>query len=194
MRGKEIEMKYLSDNQSESALMNLKPNKRKLIKFLIPSLVVILIITFSFGISAAKKKFHDGPEGFIMGRLTENLNLNETQKAQLEKIREQIREKMESKKQDRESGMKEFENEFLKENIDRSKLIELSKKKETEMQEMKEFMIDRMIEFHNILTPEQRAKAVENLKEMKDKFRHRPDRDKDKPNKDKKDLREDNKN
>lgn len=183
-------MENSKDNQSEITLVNQETSKKRRTKFLIPVIAAAIIVTSTFGIVIAKKKFHDGPEGFILGRLTENLDLTETQKTQLEKIREQIHEKMESKKQERESGMKEFENEFLKENIDRNKLIEISKKKEQDMQEMKEFMLDRMIEFHNILTPEQRAKAVDNLKEMKDKFRSRHRPDGDRPTRDKKDLQE----
>lgn len=41
---------------------------------------------------------------------------------------------------------------------------------------MKDFMMDKMIEFHDLLTPEQRIKAVDAMKEMKGKFHDRMDK------------------
>jgi Spy/CpxP family protein refolding chaperone len=83
---------------------------------------------------------------------------------------------MESKKPVRENKMEEFADEFRKDNIDRNKLLELGQKKEQEMKEMKEFMLDKIIEFHSILTPEQRNKAVDEMKNMKEKFGKMHDR------------------
>lgn len=170
-------------NPSEPSLKKKNLKSRKL-KFIIPLIIFAFLFTAVCGIVSAQKKFRDGPEGFIFGRLTENLNLNENQKAQLEQIRAQIREKMESKKTDRDGMMDEFANEFKKDNLDKSKLLELSKKKEQDKEEMKSFMMDKIIEFHNILTPEQRNKAVENMKEMKNKFHNKFKHDGERPDSD----------
>lgn len=156
-----------------------KSCRSRKIKFIIPLLVIAFIFTSIIGIVYAKKKFSDGPDGFLMGMIVEKLDLSNDQKVQIEKLRIQIREKMESKKSNRESNMEEFANEFKKDNMDRNKLKELDKKREQDMNEMKDFMTDKIIEFHNILTPEQRIKAVDTMKEMKDKFHDRMDRPKD---------------
>lgn len=183
----------LQGNQMPAEITPKKKNsKSRKFKFIIPLIVFAFLFTAVFGIVSAKKKFGDGPEGFILGRLTKNLDLNENQKAKLEQIRVQIREKMESKKTDRKSMMDEFANEFKKDNLDKSKLLELSKKREQGKEEMKEFMMDKIIEFHNILTPEQRNKAVENMKEMKNKFHDKFRHDGDRPDMDKMDDKDKN--
>ena len=139
-------------------------------------MVLAFILTSVFGIVYAKKKFRDGPEGFIMGMIAEKLDLTADQKAAVEKIKDQIKEKMDAKKGNREEMMDEFANEFKKDNMDRNKLKEMDQQREQNMQEMKNFMMDKMIEFHDILTPEQRIKAVDAMKEMKGKFHDRMDK------------------
>lgn len=154
---------------------NSKRTLFKSTKFRIISSIVAVIILISAvgGAVWAKKKFRDGPHGFLIGRIVEKLNLSDNQKAQVEKIRDQIRERMESKKDNRENLMDEFANEFKKDNLDKSKLAELDQKRTQSEQEMKDFMMDKLIEFHNILTPEQRLKAAETLTELKNKFKEK---------------------
>ena len=142
------------------------------LKFIIPVIIAAFLITATFGIVMAKKKFADGPGGFMMGMLVEKLDLNESQKAQVEKIRDEIHSKMESNKDEHQSMMEDFASEFTKDNMDKNKLMELDQKRVQDMKENKDFMIDKMIEFHNILTPQQRQKAVDIMKDMKGKFGH----------------------
>lgn len=167
------------NNNPESKNLKRKSCRHRKLRFIIPVLVLAFILTSVFGIVYAKKKFRDGPDGFLMGMIVEKLDLTSDQKAQVEKLRAEIREKMDAKKDNRESMMDEFANEFKKDNMDRNKLKELDQKREQNMQEMKDFMMDKMIQFHNILTPEQRVKAVDAMKGMKDKFHERMDRTKD---------------
>ena len=139
-------------------------------------LILFGVITVK-GIAIAKNihKFADGPEGFIIDKISEKLDLNTSQKTQVERLKAQIKEKMESQKPDRENMMKEFSEEFTKSTLDRNSILDHMKKNESKREEMKTFMIDKLVEFHAILTPEQRVKAVElmiEFKEMKDK--HQP--------------------
>ncbi|MBS1518976.1 MAG: Spy/CpxP family protein refolding chaperone [Bacteroidetes bacterium] len=125
------------------------------------------------GIAFAKnihKFHHDGPEGFIIDRISDELDLNADQKAQVERIKGEIRNKMESEKPDREAMLKEFSEEFTKDRLDKNKILEHIQKNETKRNEMKEFMIDKLVEFHSILTPQQRLKVIEKMKEMKNMF------------------------
>lgn len=149
--------------------------KSRKLKFIIPITIILILIISVCGIVKAQKKFGhgpgDGPGGFMLGMIVEKLNLTNDQKAQVEKIKDEIKAKMETKKDDRESMMQDFANEFLKDNMDKNRLQELDQKREQEMKENKDFMMDKMIEFHNLLTPEQRQKAVETMKEMKEKFK-----------------------
>ena len=170
------EMTHQENNEPVEMKSERKSCRSRKLKFIIPVLVVAFILTSVMGIVYAKKKFRDGPEGFIMGMIAEKLDLNSDQKARVERIKDQIKERMEAKKGSREGMMDEFANEFKKDNMDKNKLKELDQKREQNMQEMKDFMTDKMIEFHDLLTPEQRIKAVDAMKEMKEKFHDRMDK------------------
>lgn len=141
-------------------------------RVILSAVIILFAVLTVKGIAFARHihKFADGPGAFIIDRISETLDLSSDQKAKVEKIKDQIKEKMESKKNEREGKFDDFANEFKKDNIDRNKLLELGQKHEQEMKEMKDFMLDKMIEFHSILTPEQRNKAVEEMKNMKEKF------------------------
>lgn len=158
-------------NNQTSASVNKIFLKRTGVKIaLLIMLILIGVITVK-GIAIAKNihKFADGPEGFIIDRISEKLDLNATQKAQVERIKDQIKEKMESQKPDRESMMKEFSEEFTKSTLDKNSILDHMRKNESKREEIKTFMIDKLVEFHSILTPEQRVKTVELMLEMKDK-------------------------
>ena len=135
-------------------------------------LIVILSGIFTIKGMAIAMSIHkpaDSPEGFIIDRISESLDLNTTQKAQLQRIKDQIREKRESDKAEREDMLKEFSDEFTKNTFDKNVIIDRMKENESKKEEMKNFMIDKLVEFHDILTPEQRSKVVELLKGMNEK-------------------------
>jgi len=153
------------------------PAKKSSLKYwLIGSLVVILLIIGIKGIGFAQKfkHFHDdGPLGFMLGKVTEDLDLNAQQKAEVQKIKDEIKAKMESRKQTRQDRAAEFENLFKSDNLDRKALSDVYQKREADRQEMREFFMDELIKFHDILTSSQRVKAVEKMKEMREKFKKR---------------------
>ncbi|MEO8664426.1 MAG: Spy/CpxP family protein refolding chaperone [Ignavibacteria bacterium] len=176
-------------NDSENAIQEssqpsgIKPKKKSYKKFIIPLIVIALVLSSICGIVYAKKKFRDGPHGFMIEMLTKDLNLTENQKAQVERLKGEIKEKMEANKPDRTNDMDDLAIEFKKDQLDKNKLMELANKKDQNKEEMKEFMMDKLVEFHSILTPEQRSKVVENMKSMKDKFQDGMHKFKDKEDK-----------
>jgi Spy/CpxP family protein refolding chaperone len=97
----------------------------------------------------------------------------------MDKIRDEIKAKMDENKKKREDDMNEFGSMFKQDKLDKDQLIELSKKHDANREEMKSFFLDELIKVHSILTPEQRTKAVEKMKEFKDKHdKHLPPGDK----------------
>lgn len=154
------------------------PVKRKLFmsfksKLFLSMLIAAALLIAVRGIATAQNMhgFGDDPLGMIMGRISESLDLNSSQKQHLEKIKDEIRVKMDSKKQDRENDFEEFAGEFKKGTLDKNKLNELAVKKEKDREEMRNFMLDKLVEFHAMLTPEQRNKVIEEMKNVKEKFR-----------------------
>lgn len=168
------------------------PEKKKFFdsvksKVILGIIIITAVLISIKGIAIAQHIHKHGgdPVGMIIGRISEKLDLNQAQNQQLEKIRDDIRQKMDSKKQNRESDFETFANEFRNNSIDRNKLIEIAEKREKDREEMRNFMMDKLIEFHSMLTSEQRSKVIEVMKDMKDKFGpgkgpgDRPDRDTD---------------
>jgi Spy/CpxP family protein refolding chaperone len=142
--------------------------------WIISSLAAVILITGIAGIGFAQKfkRFHDdGPLGHGLMKIAKELDLNEQQKAEVEKIKNEIKTKMESRKQNREDRFDEFANLFNSDRLDKAALNSLYQKHESDRQEMREFFMDELIKFHSILTPAQRTKAVEKMKEKKDKFK-----------------------
>jgi periplasmic protein CpxP/Spy len=164
----------------------LKKSKRK--KVIFGSIMIVVIIMVFVGIGAAQKlkNFKDkGPLGILIEKITADLDLSEQQKADVQKIKEEIKTKMEENKSKRENKFDEFDRMFRQDKLDKDAMKEAMKKHEADREAMKDFMLDELIKFHSILTSEQRNKAADKLKEFKNKkpFEH---------NKDKKDFYENN--
>ena len=142
-------------------------------KFLIGVLLIFFIVAGVVGISVAKNKadkFREhGPFGFIMEKIVKDLDLNDQQKKEVEKIRDEVKAKMEEKKKDRSNDMEQMEQMFRADNFDKQKALDIAKQHDADREEMRSFFIDEMAKFHSILTPEQRNKAADKMKEFREK-------------------------
>lgn len=164
------------DNQNQPVKSKSKLNKFLLVYF-ISTIVIIAIVSVGFAANISNVKnyyqgFRDhGPFGFIMEKIVKELDLSDNQKKEMEKIRDEIKAKMDEKKKTREDHMSEFGNLFKQDKLDKEQIMSLANKHEADREEMKSFFIDELIKVHDILTPEQRTKAVEKMKEFKGKHK-----------------------
>jgi periplasmic protein CpxP/Spy len=186
---KKGEQKLTQDNLPSQERVNPENNDKKRKsskkKIILIIMLVIVVIAGAAGISYAQKMKHfrnDGPLFFMMERISKELNLDDKQKADLQKIRDEIKTKMESKKQDRQKDMTDFENLFKQNSISKDELKQLVQKRDLEREEMRDFYMDEFIKFHALLTPEQRQKAIDKMHEMKDKKHKSNHEDKLPPN------------
>ena len=138
------------------------------------SLAVFLFLTVSFaGVSFAKKMYHlktGGPIGIIIDKVTEDITLSDDQKAKITSLKNDIKAKMESKKSGRKEKFNSFIDEFRKDNLDKASLESMYQKHEQERTEMKDYAESKIIEFHDILTPEQRKQAADKMEKVRNKF------------------------
>lgn len=145
---------------------------RFLLVYFVTSVLIIAIVGVGFTFKA--KQFRDhGPFGVIMEKIVKELDLTDSQKQEIDKIRDEVKAKMEDQKKKREEGMSEFGNLFRQDKLDKEQLMSLSAKHDSQREEMKSFFIDELIKVHDVLTPEQRSKAVDKLKELKGKHEKR---------------------
>lgn len=148
-----------------------KGRKRKLF---IGAIVVLFLITGIAGIGFAKHKSDKfrgdhGPHGFKIGRILKDLDLTAQQKTEVEKIKDEIKTKMKEKRQNRTDNMGELEQMFRGDTFDKQKALELANKRDAEREEMKSFMIEQTAKVHALLTADQRNKAADKMKEMREK-------------------------
>jgi len=162
------------NNPPEASELNIKRSGRgRKRKIIIGAVLVMFIITgvagFGFARGFYDKHRGDGPWGFMIGKIAGELDLNDQQKAEVEKIRDEIKAKMESNKPDRNNDMAEMEQMFRSDSFDKQKALDLMKQNDAKRDEMRSFMLDEVAKFHSILTPDQRNKAVDKMKEFRQK-------------------------
>jgi len=105
---------------------------------------------------------------FIVDRITHSLDLDKGQAEKLNKIKDEILARTKIYRDDREATRKELLDMAKSEKLDRVTVDNFISKREARMKEFKPFLIDKIVEFHNILTPEQRNRIAEKI----DKFYH----------------------
>lgn len=165
-----------------------KPKKKKSSKkIIIGSLIILFLVTGIVGLGFASgfrdKHRGDGHFRFMLDKVAGELNLTEQQKTEVNKIKDEIKAKMDEKKKSRQDNAAEFEQMFRGDTFDKQKMLDFAKMRETNREEMRTFMVDEMAKFHALLTPDQRNKAADLMKEHREKngmFRDGPGRDKDK--------------
>ena len=162
----------LNKNNAGTENPNNKKSKNK-IKAVVLSFLVVSVITgiaaFGFAGNYIDKHRGHGPMGILIGRIADDLDLSDQQKSEVTKIKDEIKAKMDANKQSRNDKAMEFDKMFRQDTFDKQKALELAKERKAHMEEMSTFMIDEMAKFHAILTPDQRNKAADLLKEKREK-------------------------
>ena len=158
---------------NEPAVNKIKRTGRKRI-IIIGTVVVLFLVMGIAGLGIAKghhgkHRGGHGQLGFILGKIAKDLNLNEQQKAEVEKIKNEIKAKKDAMRESRKTDADEMERMFRGDSFDKQKAIDLEKKRYQEREEMKTFMVDQLAKFHAILTTEQRNKAADKMKEFRER-------------------------
>ncbi len=106
----------------------------------------------------------------LVDHISSELKLNDTQKAQLNKIKDEFLAKRLKMTAARNEGFDEAVALMKSDQIDQAKLNALLEKSEARTADSVKFFFTKFVEFHDMLTPEQRAKVAEVM--VKHKARH----------------------
>jgi Spy/CpxP family protein refolding chaperone len=98
-------------------------------------------------------------EHFVKHMASE-LKLNDTQRAQLEKIKDEFLARRPKMEKLREESVKEANELMLSAEIDKSKLDALVRKNTAQLDDFVHFIFAKFAEIHDLLTPEQRVRLV----------------------------------
>lgn len=106
---------------------------------------------------------------WISKRVASKLDLTDAQKVTLDKIKAEVVEKMKAHRADRDKGFDDVLALVGKDKITKDDVAKLADRREAKMKELKPFVIDKIVEFHNMLTPAQRQKVADVIKKHHDR-------------------------
>ncbi len=109
---------------------------------------------------------------FMVDYISETLDLNENQQAQLEQIKGEVMAKAQQMHADKESMHEELVVQLRSEEIDQVRVKALVAEHRAKMDEVVDLIVVRLAEFHKTLTPEQKEKLISKIETFK-KWHHR---------------------
>lgn len=107
----------------------------------------------------------------FVDRISDELKLNDAQKIHLDRIKDEFLAKRLEMIRDRNEVYDEAIGFMKSDTIDRAKLDALTEKSQGRTGDAVKFFFAKFAEFHDMLTPEQRAKVAEHLNEHREKHR-----------------------
>lgn len=132
--------------------------------------VAAILVTFSMiAIGCGHRHcFNRSPEKkaqWVVNRIAGKLDMTDSQEKKLEKIKEEVLAKMEKYKTEHQSMHDEALQLVKKEKLTEADLEKLFAQREQRYRELKPFIIEKMVEFHTMLTPEQKNQLAEKMAE-----------------------------
>ncbi len=134
-------------------------------KIHIVSLLAILAVTLT--VAGCYRPSAEERADKIVSRIASKLDLNDTQKAKLNAIKDEFMAKAPAWRKTREETFTELIALMKEPTIDQAKLNTLVEKNKGQADELVGFIFAKFAEFHDMLTPEQRAKAAKEMEEWK---------------------------
>jgi Spy/CpxP family protein refolding chaperone len=139
---------------------------------MMPILGLLAIFILSSGCSRWHSQPMEKKATKIADRISKKLDLTESQRAELKQIKDEIVAKIKSKENvaQRKEIRTAFFEMFKGDSLTKEKLMDLYQKNEGAQKEMREFLMDKLAQFHKMLTPEQRTKFVDWMEKFAKRF------------------------
>ena len=109
---------------------------------------------------------------FMVDYISEALDLNESQQAQLDQIKDELMAKAKGMHADKESLHEELVTQLRSEEIDQARVKAVIAEHREKMDEIIDLVVVRLAEFHKTLTAEQKEKLIAKIETFK-KWHHR---------------------
>ncbi|MBN2158925.1 MAG: Spy/CpxP family protein refolding chaperone [Spirochaetes bacterium] len=138
--------------------------------------IVPIVLAAVFAVSGALF-FSCGPRRFfcaepeeraeiIVKKMTRDLKLTKEQVQKVNKIKDEILARTKNLRDQKEAVRGEFLALVRSDRLERNKVNAFVTKREEAFRGLKPFFIDKFVEFHNILTPEQRGRLSEKIEKF----------------------------
>lgn len=111
---------------------------------------------------------------FLLNRFARDLDLTEEQKVTLDKIKDEIIAKHEEMREEIREDRDGFKDEIISlvksDKISKEQIYEFLERRESKKKEIDDFMIEKAVQIHDMLTPEQREKIAEKIESFHRRF------------------------
>ena len=135
-------------------------------------LLIGMLISGGALFSGCRRPSHAHKAEFMVDYISETLDLNESQQAQLDQIKDELMTKAQQMHTDKESMHGELVAQLRSEEIDQERVKALIAEHRAKMDEIIDLAVVRLAEFHKTLTPEQKEKLIAKIETFK-KWHHR---------------------
>ena len=122
--------------------------------------------------SGCRRHSHGHKAEFMVDYISEALDLNESQQAQLDQIKDELMAKAKGMHADKESLHEELVTQLRNEEIDQVRVKAVIAEHREKMDEIIDLVVVRLAEFHKTLTAEQKEKLIAKIETFK-KWHHR---------------------
>lgn len=139
---------------------------------------IVLVLVLISGLGFLSGCRHRSPEQraeWITAKIASKLELSDVQKTELNSFKDELLKKRKELHQSRMTIHEELINQLGLEKIDQENLKEVIRKEEARLDETISLFVERLAAFHASLTPKQREKLIELVKECerhKGKYYH----------------------
>jgi Spy/CpxP family protein refolding chaperone len=130
------------------------------------SLIVFLLAGIA-GLTGCRRHSPGQKAEFMVDYVSETLDLNDSQQAHLDQIKDELLEQGVQMRAERGTMHSELITQLRSEEIDQGRLKSLVTEHKVKMEALIDLAIVRLAEFHKTLTPEQREKLVAKLESFK---------------------------
>ncbi len=129
--------------------------------------VLILLIAGIAAFSGCRRHSHAHKAEFMVDYISETLDLSDSQKDQLNQVKEEVMDKARQMHANKASMREELVAQLRREEIDKVQVREMIAEHRAQMDEIVDLLVDRLADFHKTLTPEQKDKLIAKIETFK---------------------------
>lgn len=135
--------------------------------------ILLLLVAFvvSVGPTGCYRKSPEQRAEGIVKAITDKLDLNESQKARLDAMRQEFLAKRPAMKKTREETFDRLITMMRASSLDKSSIASLAEQNKAQADDLIGFLFSKYSEFHAMLSPGQREKAAQEMERWREKYR-----------------------
>lgn len=168
------EFNSIQPEQIDSDMAEAGPDQRTGRRLLFTAVMTTLLITVAaaFGFTMnIMNKYKDDPYGVLIEQVAGEINLNEQQRTEVNKIKDEVNSKLENRTITHVKGGREIDKLFRSDSFDRQAALNIANQQDEGNRELALVMVYELEKLHSILTSEQRNAAVDKVKGVYAKFK-----------------------